>query len=211
MIPITLKGLAKFMTASPANQRKILRDFKYPKEEGHAQALYYREAQDLIYARHKHDHPTSWLMQRASQLRSLAAATGGQSGTRLAHNARGIEQYVQHFAGRRFEVLTEIDLSMTVAGVRVKINPDLHVREGDKEKIIKLEFSTKEPEDRVIRVICQTMFEGALKNGYRLPASCVLYFDVPRGAPHRGARAGARMRAEVEAACQNIVSLWERI
>lgn len=211
MIRITLKGLAKFMTASPANQRKILRDFKYPQEEGYAQALYYREARDLIYARHEHDRPASWLMQQAGQLRSLAAATGGSSGTRLAHNARAVEQYVQHFAGRKFKLLEDIDVSMTVAGVRVNINPDLHVREGGKERIIKLEFAAKEPEDRVIRIICQAMFEGALRSGYLLPTSCVLYLDVPRGRSHKGARAGARMRAEVEAACQNISSLWDKI
>lgn len=211
MIALTLKGLAKFMTASPARQRKILRDFKCPEEEGYAQALYYREARDLIYARCEHDHPTSWLLQQAGQLRNLAAATGGQSGIRLTHNARGVEQYAQHFAGRRLEVLEDIDVSMMVAGVRVKINPDLHVREGDKEKIVKLEFSVREPEGQVVRIICQTMFEGAWKNGYRLPASSVLYLDVPRGRSHKGARAGGRMKAEIEAACQNIVSMWERI
>ncbi len=211
MIPITLKGLAKFMTATPANQRKILKDFKYPKEEGYAQALYYREARDLIYSLYKHNHPSAWLAERATQLRGLATATGGQSGGRLSHNARGVDQYLAHFSGRRFEVLKDLDLSVSLSGVRIKINPDLHVREGGKEKIIKLEFSAREPEERLVRIVCQTMFEGASANGHPLTASCVLYLDVPRGAEHRGARAGARMRAEIDAACQNIASLWDRI
>jgi hypothetical protein len=44
MIKISLKGLAKFMTASPSAQRKVLRDYKYPKPEGEAQASFYRDA-----------------------------------------------------------------------------------------------------------------------------------------------------------------------
>lgn len=211
MVTITLKGLANFMTATPSRQRKILRDFKYPEEEGYAQALYYREARDLIKAAHKHEDRASWLLHQANQLRNLAGATGGQSGIRLTHNARGIEQYARHFAARKFEILKDVDLSITVEGVWVKINPDLHVFEDGKQKFVKLEFSVKQPEAQIVRIICQGMFEGARENGHQLPESCILYLDVPRGALHKGARAGARMKSEIKAACQNIGSLWERI
>ena len=61
MVSITLKGLAKFMVATPAQQRKILRDYKYPKEEGQAMAQYYKEARDVIYSFHKNKHPKEWL------------------------------------------------------------------------------------------------------------------------------------------------------
>ncbi len=36
MIKLSAKGLAKFMTLSAAGQRKVLRDYKYPDEEGAA-------------------------------------------------------------------------------------------------------------------------------------------------------------------------------
>src|ERR1039457_3365873 len=122
MIQITLKGLAKFMTATPANQRKILRDYKYPKEEGQAMAQYYKEARDVIYSFHKHKHPKQWLLNKAEEVRKLASGVGGGSGRRLGHNARGIEQYAGNFSGRQMAILQDLDISVNIEGLRIKIN-----------------------------------------------------------------------------------------
>jgi hypothetical protein len=211
MVSITLKGLAKFMVATPAQQRKILRDYKYPKEEGQAMAQYYKEARDVIYSFHKNKHPKEWLATKIEGLRQLASGVGGGSGRRLQHNARAIEQYGAHFADRNFEVLGDIDVSVNVEGMRLKINPDLHVSEGGKEKIVKLEFANAEPSGAVTKIVCQGMFDAAAQSGHKVTPGCVLYLDVPRGMEHRGARQGSRMKGEVEAACKNIVSMWPSI
>ena len=162
MISITLKGLAKFMTATPAKQRKILRDYKYPKEEGLAMAQYYKEARDVVYSFHKNKRPKEWLVNKANEIRTLADGVGGGSGPRLQNNARAIEQYAQNFSGRKIDILPDLDASFTTDGVRVKINPDLHVSEGGKEKIIKLEFAKDEPLPEMVKIICQPMFEATL-------------------------------------------------
>jgi hypothetical protein len=211
MIPITLKGLAKFMTSTSATQRKILRDYKYPKEEGYAMALYYKEARDLVRSAHKDEQPPQWLRDQALLIRKLAQASGRQSGRRLLNNARAIEEYAGAFSSRKFEILPDLDASMIVDDVKIKINPDLHVKESGKEKIVKLEFSRAELEEQVIKIICQTMFEGVAANGKRFSPSCVLYLDVPRGVAHTGARQGSRMRGEIEAACKNIAAVWPGI
>jgi hypothetical protein len=211
MISITLKGLAKFVTATPAKQRKILRDYKYPKEEGQAMAQYYKEARDVVYSFHKNKRPKEWLMTKANEIRTLAAGVGGGSGPRLQNNARAIEQYAQNFSSRKIDILPDLDVSFTADGVRVKINPDLHVSEGGKEKIIKLEFAKDEPPPEVVKVICQAMFDAAVMNGHKYTPAGVLYFDVARGAEHRGARQGARMKDEIDAALKNIASLWPSI
>lgn len=44
VIKISLLGLANYMAASPVSQRKILRDFKYPKPEGEVKRTYYAPA-----------------------------------------------------------------------------------------------------------------------------------------------------------------------
>jgi len=67
MISITLKGLAKFMMATPAKQRKILRDYKYPREEGQAMAQYYKEARDVVYSFHKNKRAKEWLMAKGER------------------------------------------------------------------------------------------------------------------------------------------------
>ena len=61
-LKLSAKGLAKFMTSSAAGQRKVLRDYKYPDEEGTAQAAYYREACDIVAQYHRDGHDKLWLV-----------------------------------------------------------------------------------------------------------------------------------------------------
>jgi len=73
MIKIGVKGLAKFMTASAAGQRKVLRDYKFPNEEGTAQAAYYREARDFVAEYHRRGHPAEWIRDKATVLQTTAS------------------------------------------------------------------------------------------------------------------------------------------
>ena len=68
MIQLSLKGLAKFMTASAAGQRKVLQQYKFPDDEGQVLAKYYRDARDTIARYHEQKHPESWLLDKASDL-----------------------------------------------------------------------------------------------------------------------------------------------
>lgn len=211
MIKISLKGLAKFMAGNSAQQRKVLRDFKYPDPEGFAQTIYYREARDFITAYHQNRQPIQWLFDRASQLDAIADQSSGQTTTRYKNNARAIRGYARYFGNRKFEVLPDVSLAVTYAGVMVTVFPDLHVRENRAEKIIKFEFSKDAPDDKMVKVIAQAMYEAQSNDGMRLKSSSVLYIDVRRGVTHKGARAGSRMRHEMEAACKNISTLWNGI
>jgi hypothetical protein len=211
MIRISVKGLAKFMTASAANQRKILRDYKYPDEEGTAQAGYYREARDLIAKYHQKGHQPSWLREKANVLSETASALGGRVATRLRHNVRTLNDYADHFPGTQFEVLPERKFFVSYGPVRVSIVPDLHVRQKTRERFIKLGFGAKEPSPEVVKIVSQLMFEAAVGSRVPVKASDVLYIDVARGVRHKGARAGARMVREIEAACENIGALWPTI
>jgi hypothetical protein len=115
------------------------------------------------------------------------------------------------FANRRFEVLPAPTLRLTYSGVTVSAVPDLRVRERSEEKIIKLEFGKDQPADREIKVMSQVLFEAARVGGLQIPARSVLYIDVARGAEHRGARLGAQLARDVEAACETISDIWDRI
>lgn len=141
LIKVSLKGLAKFMTASPASQRKIVRDFKYPDPEGVAQAAYYRDARDRIAAYHQNNHPADWLSSRADALTTRAASSTGRSATRLRNNARALRQYEAGWGDNRLEVLADLKLELTYGGVRISVVPDLHVMERGIKKIIKFKTS----------------------------------------------------------------------
>jgi len=211
MVKISVKGLAKFMTSTPANQRKVLRDYKHPDPEGNVQRVYYKEARDAILSYHKHGHDKRWLTSKARQLADQGTLLGGRAGKRFQHNARGLRGYAHYFADRRFELLAALRLQYSAAGVRISVTPDLHVVERRLEKVIKLEFSKEEPDPTVIRIINQAMFEAATAHGLDVTSSGVLVLDVPRGHVHKGARMGSRMKRELEAACQNIATLWPGI
>jgi hypothetical protein len=87
----------------------------------------------------------------------------------------------------------------------------LHVWEKGRTKIIKLGFTPKEPAEQMIRIITQGMYEAASIAELGLKSADVLYFDVRRGEVHKGARVGARLKSEIQAACQNISAIWDQI
>lgn len=212
MIRISVKGLADYMTASPATQRKILRDFKYPDaDEAYAKRLYYREARDYVAAFHRNRHDGEWLRVKAAELSQLADLVGGQAGHRLKQNARALLQYQRNFGTRAFEPVGDLRLHLDVGHVRISVNPDLVVEERAKPKLLKLDFSVRPPDPASIKIVAQCMFEAAQGNLPKLTSSSVLYLDVRRGVEHRGARAGARTLRELEAACETIAAVWHTL
>lgn len=211
MIKISLKGLAKYMTGTSSQQRKVLRDFKNPDPEGFAQTIYYRETREFIAAYHREGHDLNWLQEKATRLFTISSVMTGQTAARLRNNALAVQRYASHFGSKQFEVLDDLRFALQVGNVRVSLHPDLHVRERGTEKLIKLEFTKDTPDPKLIRIMTQAMFEASQEVGLVLPSSAVLYYDVPRGAIHKGARLSARMSQEISDACINIEAIWETL
>ncbi len=209
---VSLKGLADFIASGPSKQRTIVRQFKYPKDdEARAKIVYYREARELVEAFHRAKHPSSWLAAEAVRLDALAASLSGRSRARLRHNARGIRQYAAHFGSRHLTPLPEVTASLSYGDVRISVVPDLHVMDGPREQVVKLEFSVDAPSPTEVKVISQLFFEATTRAGLGLPSAGVLFVDVPRGATHKGARAGARMLKTIEDACQTYSAIWDQL
>jgi hypothetical protein len=211
LISISVKGLAKYMTASATTARKVLRDFKYPDDEGFVQAIYYHEARDRIVGFHRGGRTVDWLLNEATGLETLAANSSGRTKPRLSNNAAALREYATHFGSRRLVPLSDIRMEARYGGVRVTIAPDMHFKENGRSKIAKLEFSREPPDKRVVAIISQTMFEAALARAPGTNAGDVLYMDVPRGKLFRGARLGARLARDIESTCKNIEAIWPTI
>jgi hypothetical protein len=212
MKKLSLKGLADYMTAEAARQRTILRQYKYPSEDdARVKIMYYREARDRISAFHRGRENPNWLLNNADQLQTLASLSRGSTRTRLNHNARVLRSYKRYFSEKEYEVLKDLNLELSYGDVIITVRPDLHVREGRREKIIKYEFGVEAPIHREINIISQIMFESANNNGMALSSANVLYIDITRGHEHHGARLKARMARDVEATCQNISAIWDSI
>jgi hypothetical protein len=200
------------MTANPARQRTILREYKYPNlDDARAKIHYYREARDSVVAYHKGNKDEVWLRAQAMNLLATANVSSAGAQKRLRNNARALSAYEKNFGAREFEVLARLNWKLAYSGVDISVQPDLHVRERGAEKIIKLEFSVDEPETRAIKIISQCMFEAARAAGLNLPSASVLLLDVARGTSHKGARLGAYLRRDIDAACNTIADIWPKL
>src|SRR5260370_35573809 len=112
-ITISIKGLAKFMTSSHVGQRSVLRNFKYPDPEGSVQAIYYREARDLIRSYHGKSLAPDWLSGKAKLLMTLAVQGSASAPARVRQNARAYTEYEKFFASEKYEVLPEASIAFT--------------------------------------------------------------------------------------------------
>lgn len=212
MKKLSIKGLAEFMIASPSRKRTILRHYKYPAEdEPKAKILYYRDARERIVAYHAGGHDREWLLEEVKRLQILTSLSSGQSKTRLSHNVRALRAYLRNFSGFSFEVLDDVLLNLQFGDVVITVRPDLHIIEKQREKIVKLEFGKAEPSKLMIKIISQGMFESTEIEGMNLQSSDVLFLDVPRGKRYKGARMGSRIRRDIEATCEMIDAIWDRI
>jgi hypothetical protein len=101
-IQISVKGLAKFMTAGADRQRKILKDFKFD-TEGKAQAVYYGEARAIIKRFHREQRDRTYLEIEAAALAAGSkSASVKETAARLRNNSRAIQQYAQFFGERKY-------------------------------------------------------------------------------------------------------------
>jgi hypothetical protein len=211
-IRITVKGLAKYIDGTPAQQRRVLQDFKYPDtDEPAAMRQYYQDATNAVRAFHRNGHDRVRLREQAQTLSARAREADGATATRLRNNARGLMQYEQHFGGRELHVQPSTRMRLDFGEVQIALNPELSVTERGRPKLMKLSFANEEPSEIEVRVIVQCLYEAANRQLGEFPGNAVLFLDVPRGIEHRGARAGARTLREIEAACETISGIWPQI
>jgi hypothetical protein len=209
-INIGIKGLAKYMTSGEAARRKILFDYKHPDPEGNAQAQYYSEARTTIARLVRGTIDLAAALKHAEDLRVQGNTVEGARGTKLKCNGRAIGQYVRHFGAKEFEWVQPPKLELNYGPVRISTSPDLHVRDGRRGRLIRLEFASDlKPE--AAQIIAQGIFESSQAAQLDVTASAVSVWKLADGTTHGGARMGSRMRKNIEAACQNIVAIWPSI
>ena len=209
MIRISVKGLAKFMRKGPAGQRSVLRDFKFPRgPEARVQTVYYAEARVGIREYHVSGNNPATLVKPVDELRKKAERSAGKAKSRLEHNIRAMESYLQYFSGNRFEILSSPRLEYLHGSVTVGATPDLFVKHGDQQKIIRIDLGAEPTDEEMITIILQVTFEAARRAGLAVLPSQVVYLDISRRQQHVGAKSRTRLSREIQAACENIEAMW---
>jgi hypothetical protein len=211
MIKISLTGLAQYIAGSPAPQRKLLQDFKYPAaDEPFAKIKYYREATDCLRGLIKTGESKEWLRQQSIALAAPRPDQTPNSARRLQQNARAVLLYDNYFVGKTFELVECPRFRLTYSNVSISVVPHLFVREGTKTKLIKLQFGGPALPEASVKVITQCLFEGAKAYGLDLRPSSAIYLDLARNKAHH-ARPGKRTLNEIVAACATISQIWDKI
>lgn len=209
MKKITVQGIADFMTASEVKRRKIVHNFKHPdRAESQAMIKYYREARDAIIIFHTRGNDINYLRNRISNLYLEALASQGSTRVRLRSNARGLRQYLANFSNKQYTIKARTSSVIINGDVRIVVTPELHVEENGEDKLIKLEFKSKEPKGDYMKIIAQSIFMA--QNGQYEPRNCI-YMDVPRGSVYKATRATSRLQRNIEAACDSISDIWDSI
>jgi len=211
MIRLTAKGLAKYMTSGAASQRKILRDYKFPDPEGAVQAKYYAEARRIIEQYHSTGNDASVIAGAVDQLRTRAAREGGKKEDRLRNNIRALESYLRNFGKRQLTVLPTPDLKYGHGQVLVSAHPDLYVKDGERHKVIKLDLAKESQKSQSIKIILRLMFETSRREALPIGPKDVIYIEVEHGTQHSGAKKGARLMRDIDAACQTIEDIWPKL
>jgi hypothetical protein len=212
MIKLTLKGLAKYIASSPAAQRKILQEFKYPAaDEPFAMRLYYREAIECLKSYITGQRSSEWLRLRATELSASRDGQSPASARRLRHNAQAVLLYEKQFGSKDLEVLKTPKFRIAFHGVAINVVPDLCVADGAKTKLIKLQFGGIKLSEQSVKVITQCMLDAANAHGYNLTHTSSVYIDLPRGIAHTAPRAGKRTLQDIRAACETISQIWDSI
>src|SRR5690348_10793034 len=139
MIKLTLKGLAKYVASSPAAQRKILQDFKYPAaDEPFAMRVYYREAMDCLKQYIRQQPSPEWLREQARRLTTTVDGQSAKSIERLRQNARAVLLYEKLFRAAGIEVLDTPRFKLTYHDVTISVVPDLCLLDGMRKKLLKI-------------------------------------------------------------------------
>lgn len=212
-IRLTVKGLAKYVAASPAMQRRILQEFKYPTaDEPFAMRLYYREALDLLRTYIGNEYPREWLLKRVIELAMPGEHNSPAGNRRRRRNAEALLLCGQHFRSTPAELLPCPRVALSFYQVTISVVPDLVVRDRKgRLRVMKLQLGGTKLAEGSIKVVSQCLLEAALQHGLELSPASALYVDLPRNVTHSASKAGKRVLRDIEAACETISQIWDSI
>src|ERR1700690_1927225 len=97
-IPISVNGLAKFMTSSEAARRRILRDFKFPfNKDGSKkpQIVRYSEARAVIRDYHESGNNAATIVTAIEKLIAKKQKNPDKDEARINDNIRALQTYLE--------------------------------------------------------------------------------------------------------------------
>ncbi len=179
--------------------------------EGGVDDTTYSQRALAIEQYHSSGNDATVAVASVDELHTKAARLSGRKQDRVKNNIRAFESYLRDFEKKKLTILPSPDLKFTHGQVVVSAFPDLYVRDGQRHKIYKMDFSKGDPNPRAIRIVLQVTYVAACERKLPVTTKDVIYIDVSRGRSYTGAKVRTRLMRDVEAACQTIEDVWLKL
>lgn len=211
---ISVKVLADFMLASPARQRSIIRDAKFPKfKDGRPkpQIVRYSETRAAIRDFHESGNDIAVLLKAVERLTNKKANNPEKDASRIDDNIRAITAYAKYYSSSPFTVLQTPKPIYRFEQLEVSATPDLCVQENGAKKLIKLDFNKSKPQKEAVDIIMKVMSEAALQAELGVRPQDVVYLDVSRREQYSGRKLNKALKKNIDAAMATIQDMWNNI
>lgn len=208
IVKMPMKGFAEIAAAKPSSKAGKLRKYKYPKSGGSiGRSNYYVRAIAAI----KHHHKGHFAMVKAT-LQELAAEIAVEQDqrkrTQAMHNHRAITEYLKAFGTRKLTVVQGKRLSYVHKNLVVSAYPDLVAQEEGNLLLIKLHFCKDDLPGGVCPIMLHILYEAAQVQGLPVKSNGVECVQTSSGTKVTGPKNGFPSKAVLNAACEEVLTLW---
>ncbi|EGJ19622.1 hypothetical protein RSWS8N_15719 [Cereibacter sphaeroides WS8N] len=218
---ISLNKLAEFMTATPARQRRIIRDQKFPPAY---QVVYYREAQEAVSSALASELSNLAVVERQIDILNQQAPDSVGTQRRLAANVDALEAFMEmvdriSFGGARPRLGENDAPKLRMRNVDISVRPEIILvaegRSGPLVGAMKVHFPKTNPlDDRTAGYVSALLQEWATANLHEEGQVSGLFcsvIDIGSRCHHEGVRATRQRLRDLEEACETIHALWPTI
>jgi hypothetical protein len=205
---ISMRGLAEVAHAAPSRKLSKLEKYRFPQsEESVGRSNYYIKALSTIRRHHRGESS-----RVSSTLRELWANAKNEKNNlkraKLLNNHRAITDYLKNFGARALAIRPGKSLYYVYKDLVVSARPDLVAEENGKLLLIKLNLSKEELAGGVCSTILHVLYESAKSQGLSIDPACVECSQAASGSRTTGPKSGFPDKKVLNAACQELLTLW---
>ncbi|WP_243371633.1 hypothetical protein [Geotalea sp. SG265] len=211
MKPIAMKSFADFVAGTEATRMRVLRQYKYPSEEGLAMSRYYHPAKSTIIEFNRDNRDIDWALDQAAELEKKALTPSKSLRNKLVLNSKAIRNYVQYFGDQHFNILKDEKFPFSLNEVKINVTPDIHTTHKEQDWYIKLYFGAKRPKYEFVRAILNCMAYGVSVNRGKIAGESIVFVDVVRGNISLGVKLTDEIIEELAQHCADISDLWQAL
>lgn len=218
---ISINKLGEYLVKKAGRQRQILREQKFPQD---FMTAYYKDAQEAISSFLAGNMEDITILERKKQILEQSPIKNVYSMRQINGNIEAIDNFMNMVDDIDFKGATpqlgEPSGKMKIRGVEVSMRPEIILTgKGAKGKQlvggVKLHFNKTHPLNEeacgyisaAMQIYCDNVLheEGVSYSGY-----CIV-IDIASGQVYGGVTATAQRKKDIEAACEQIASLWPTI